>query len=195
MRAQEVEKFFKELSKEWAQPARILLIGGAGALLMGGSRPTLDVDFEVRISVSGGSWERFEAKVREVSARTGIGAQFAESVERWSQLSFLDYRRHTRRFRRFGAMEVRILEPAYWSIGKIGRYWDQDIQDMRAVFRKQRPDPVQIARVWARALARSPRSNQLALVRRQAVHFFKTYGKEIWGDRFNSESVLHKLLR
>ena len=157
---------------------------------MGGSRPTLDVDFEVHISASGDSWERFEAKVRQVSARTGIGAQFAESVERWSQLSFLDYRRHARRFRKFGALEVRILEPAYWSIGKIGRYWDQDIQDMRAVFRKQRPAPAQVARVWIRALASSPKSSQLALVRRQAAHFFKTYGKEIWGEVFALEPVL-----
>ncbi|MBI3332524.1 MAG: hypothetical protein HYZ93_00325 [Candidatus Omnitrophica bacterium] len=189
MTRREVEEFFHELSREWKRPARILLIGGAGALMMGGSRPTSDVDFEVRILSRGDFWEEFSAKVREVSARTGIGAQFAESVDRWSQISFLDYRRQTRPLRKFGTIEVRLLEPAYWSIGKIGRYWDQDIQDMVAVFGEKRPFPLELARVWARALERSPRSTQLGLARRQALHFFRTYGRKIWGGSFRMEPV------
>ncbi len=182
MKSQDVNRFFQELSRQWRYPTRVLLIGGAGALLMGGARPTLDVDFEAQFLSTEGSWEPFEEAVRKVSEKTGIGAQCAESIERWSELTLLNYRRHSRKVGRFGAIEVRVLEPEYWSIGKIGRYWDQDIQDMIAVFKRQKPDPVRLAQVWAKAIARSPKSTQLALVRRQAIHFFRTSGKEIWGD-------------
>jgi hypothetical protein len=189
LKPQDVKRFFQELSRQWRHPTRLLLIGGAGALLMGGARPTMDVDFEVQFLSTEGSWELFEEAVRKVTEETGIGAQCAESIERWSELTLLDYRRHSRRVGRFGAIEVRVLEPEYWSIGKIGRYWDQDIQDMIAVFKRQKPNPVRLAQIWARAISRSPKSTQLALVRRQALHFFRTSGTEIWGKTLPLEKV------
>lgn len=157
--------------------------------MLGGVRPTLDVDFEVRFRSAKATWEDFTAAVRGVTANTGIGAQYAESVERWSQLTLLDYRRHTRRVKRFGAIDVQVLEPAYWSIGKMGRYWDQDVQDMLAVFRRHKPDPLALARLWHRAIRRSPKSTQLALARRQALHFFGTFGRKIWGSSFSMEPI------
>lgn len=157
--------------------------------MLGGVRPTLDVDFEVRFRSAKATWEDFTAAVRGVTANTGIGAQYAESVERWSPLTLLDYRRHTRRVKRFGAIDVRVLEPAYWSIGKMGRYWDQDVQDMLAVFRRHKPDPLALARLWHRAIRRSPKSTQLALARRQALHFFGTFGRKIWGSSFSMEPI------
>ena len=189
LKPQDVERFFQELSLHWKRPTRVLLIGGAGALLMGGVRPTMDVDFEVQFLSRGGSWEPFEEAVRKVREGTGIGAQCAESIERWSELTLLDYRRHSRPVGRFGKIEVRVLEPEYWSIGKIGRYWDQDIQDMIAVFKRQKPDPLRLAQIWAQAIARSPKSTQLALVRRQTLHFFQTSGKEIWGNTLPLERI------
>lgn len=185
MRPRDLERFFQELARRWRHPTTILLIGGAGSLVLGGVRPTLDVDFEVRFHRGRASWEEFEAAVRGVTARTGLGAQYAESIERWSQITLLDYRRHTRRVTRVGGLDVRVLEPAYWSIGKMGRYWDQDVQDMLAVFRRQKPNPLALARLWQRAIRRSPKSTQLALARRQALHFFETFGRKIWGPSFS----------
>ena len=48
MKRQDLDQFFRELSARWRYPTRILLIGGAGSLVLGGVRPTFDVDFEVR---------------------------------------------------------------------------------------------------------------------------------------------------
>ncbi len=190
MKREMVDRFFLEVSRYWKHPTQVFLLGGAGALILGGARPTLDVDFEVRfVSHAPAPWDDFEEAVRKASLKTGLGAQYAESVERWSSLTLLDYRRHARRVGSFGAIEVRVLEPEYWSIGKMGRYWDQDIQDMRTVFRRQRPDPMRLSRIWSKAIAQSPKSTQLALARRQALHFFQTFGKEIWGDSFPSASV------
>ena len=189
MKRAQIDRFFHELSKKWKFNTRILLLGGAEALILGGTRPTLDVDFEVQFRARGASWEEFGGAVQEVSAKTGIGVQYAESVERWSQVTFLDYRRHTRPVKRFGTIEVRILQPVYWSIGKIARYWEQDIKDLVSVFHREKPDPLKLAEIWALALRRSPRSTQLALVRRQALHFFRTFGKRIWGSRYRPERI------
>ena len=189
MKREDVGRFFSELSKRWTIPTEILLLGGAGALVMGGNRPTMDVDFEVHIRSRAASWEAFARVVAGVSEKTGIGAQYAESIDRWSQIALGDYRRHTLPVSRFGSLKVRVLQPEHWSIGKIARYWDQDIQDMIAVFSRRRPDPAAVARVWAQAIARSPKSTQLALVRRQALHFFRTFGGQIWGPSFRSETV------
>lgn len=189
MNKEKVEHFFRELSKEWKHPVEISLLGGAAALLMGGARPTLDVDFEVRFLSEKASWEKFQQAVQRVTQKTGLGAQCAESIERWSQLTLMDYRKHTKPVGVFGAIRVRILEPEYWSIGKVGRYWDQDVQDMLVVFKRHKPDPMKLARLWAKAIAKSPKSTQLALVRRQALHFFQTFGKQIWGDPFPLESI------
>lgn len=189
MNQRDLDRFFRTLSVRWRHPTTILLIGGAGSFLLGGARPTLDVDFEVRFHSGKATWEAFEAAMRDVTAQTGIGAQYAESVERWSQLTLLDYRRHTKRTGRFGAIDVHVLEPAYWSIGKMGRYWDQDIQDMVAVFQRHKPDPLALARLWHRAIMRSPKSTQLQLAKRQALHFFETFGTKIWGSSFSMEPI------
>ena len=98
MKKQDLKRFFVELSKEWKHPAAILLIGGGGALVMGGVRPTLDVDFEVKFRSKVSSWDGFQEAVRRVSAKTGIGAQYAESIERWSEITLLDYRKHSNKF-------------------------------------------------------------------------------------------------
>jgi hypothetical protein len=127
--------------------------------------------------------------VRGASAETGIYVQYSESVERWSQLAWLEYREHTRLFKRFGPVEVRVLNPPYWSIGKIGRYWDQDVADLVAVFTRQPPDALALATLWSRVLRASPQSTLLASVRRQALHFFETHGAAIWGPTLPLERI------
>ena len=189
MKRQDLTRFFRELSQRWTHPTTVRLIGGGGAFVLGGVRPTLDVDFEVHFKTPAASWEAFSAAVAEVSSLTGIGAQYSESIERWSQLTLLDYRKHTRLVRQFGAIEVRVLDPLYWSIGKMGRYYDQDVQDMIAVFQRQKPDPVALARLWHQSLQQSPKSTQLGLARRQALHFFQTHGRHIWGPSFRIAAI------
>src|SRR5206468_1685546 len=99
-------------------------------------------------------------------------------------------RRHTLSYRKFGPLEVSLLDPAYWSIGKMTRYLDSDIRDMRQVFKKRRISPARLARIWGKALKKSPRSAALGQFRKQAEHFIKTYGRKIWGKRFKNDNML-----
>lgn len=189
MTPKDLERFFEDLASRWPHPTTILLTGGAGAFVLGGSRPTDDVDFEVRFHKPETSWEAFAAEVKNTSEQTGIGAQYAESIDRWSQITLLDYRDHTTLVKRYGAIEVRVLNPLYWSIGKISRFYDQDAQDLIAVFRQHQPDPIAVARLWARTLRESPRSTQLKLTLDHALYFFKMHGKAIWGEAFSMASI------
>ena len=190
MQLSELDRFFEALARHWPHPARLLLIGGGAALILGGERPTHDVDFEVHLTHPAKEWEAFERAVQAARQDSGWAAQFSETIERWSQMSWLDYQRHTKPYRTFRRIEVRVLEPAYWSLGKIGRYLNTDEQDLVAVFTKTQPDPLDVAQVWAQSLRDSPRSTQLALMRRQAIYFFTTYGQRIWGKEFPQGRVL-----
>lgn len=189
MKRQQVDQFFAELSKQWSHLTRILLVGGAGALVMGGVRPTLDVDFEVQFLSKQNSWDLFQEAVRAATQKVGIEAQYAESIERWSSVTLGDYRNHVERVGTYGKLEVCVLDPEYWSIGKMARYWDQDVQDMIAVFKRRKPDPMKLAQIWTDAIRHSPKSTQLMLAKKQALHFFKTFGEEIWGDSLSLERI------
>ena len=71
----------------------------------------------------------------------------------------------------------------------MSRYEDRDIHDLIAVFRRHQPDPVAVARVWHRALRKSPKSTQLRLTLEQALHFFRTHGKRIWGSALSLATI------
>lgn len=189
LKPEDLNRFFDALARRWHHPTTVILVGGAASFVFGGVRPTQDIDFEVRLKDPTASWETFDAAVQAARDETAIHVQYSESVERWSQLAFLDYRKHTRPFKRFGALDVRVLDPLYWSIGKIGRYWDQDIKDLIAVFQRHHTDPVALATLWHEVLRRSPKSTQLASVRRQALHFFETHGPRIWGSALPLERI------
>lgn len=187
-----IDLFFQTLSEEWPHAAEILLVGGAVALVLGGNRPTEDIDFEVSLVPGAKRWDDFQSVVEEVKEKTKIRVQFSESIERWSMISFLDYANHKHRilFKRYGKIHVFLLKPAYWSIGKVGRYLDQDIKDMILVFSKEKIDPLALARLWRKALDQSPRSTQLFNVKKQMHHFFKRYGPKIWGRYLPLEKIL-----
>ncbi len=81
---------------------------------------------------------KFFQGVGKKNLRTGIAAQYAEDIDRWSSIALMDYKKHVYLYQRFGSIEVCLMEPAYWAIGKLSRYLDQDIQDLAHVFKKTR---------------------------------------------------------
>lgn len=191
MTRRQIKRFFKAFARRVDQPATVLLTGAAAGSLMGSSRPSLDVDFEVVLSPrSQRRWEAIEQAVAEASQETGIAAQFGEEIGRWSLISLLDYARHTRPYQRFGTVEVRLLEPAYWAIGKLARYLDPDVRDLVQVLRRQRLAPEPLARLWGRALRESPRSTACWAFRRQVEHFLATHGRAIWGPSFDAAAAI-----
>ncbi|MDP3722751.1 MAG: hypothetical protein Q8R91_04550 [Candidatus Omnitrophota bacterium] len=196
MNPRQIHTFFRVLARELNQPARVILTGAAAGSIWGSARPSLDIDFAITLRRnSAEQWEAVERAVARTIRLTGIPANYAEDIDRWGPISLLDYRRHTRLYRRIGTLEVRLLDPAYWSIGKISRYLDPDVQDVLGALRRQRVPASRVIRVWARALRASPRSAALTQFRWQAEHFLRSHGRTIWGRRFDAEVAIRQFHR
>lgn len=184
-----IDRFFLNLSCQLGQPATVILIGGAAALLLGGARPTEDIDFAIK---GKGPADRLADAISTARNQTGVKTEYAEDIERWSMLTLLDYRKHTRFYKAFGSLRVEILEPEYWSIGKVGRYYDSDIEDMIVVFKNQKIKVDDLLSVWKKSLEKSPLSDELFHFKKHVIHFLNTYGVQIWGGKFYPVDILKK---
>jgi hypothetical protein len=193
MNKRQIDNFFKTLNAELQQDAGAILTGAAAGTILGSSRPSMDIDFEIELKdPAEPNWEQIESAIRKTVEKTGIYANYAEDIDRWGMITLLDYKKGTTLYKRYGKLAVRVLDPAYWSIGKMTRFIDPDIQDMIQVFRKKKTPVLRLAKVWGRALKESPRSTALAGFRRQVESFFESYGKKIWGESFDSVKVIRQ---
>ncbi len=193
MNPRQIDRFFHVLAQELPQSARVIVTGAAAGSLWGCVRPSVDIDFAIQLFRRGRKgWSQVDAAVDRAVTLTGISANYAEDIDRWGLISLLDYRRRTTLYRKFSNLEVRLLDPAYWSIGKITRYLDPDVQDLVAVLTRRRVPAAQLIRVWARALRASPPSTARSRFRQQAEHFLRTYGRTIWGKRFDSDRTVRQ---
>lgn len=192
MDARQIDKFFQALSQNIKGipkgKIKIILTGAAAGTLMGGSRPSMDIDFCIECDKKYAQYA--ERAIKQASTTTGIAANFSEDIDRWSQITFLDYKRHTMPYKTFGAVEVSILSPAYWSIGKIARYLDTDVDDLVKVLKSNSVSANALAKLLGRALLESPRSTASFAFKTHVEHFFKAYGSVIWGKDFNPEECL-----
>lgn len=191
----QIIRYFRILGRLYRKPCLIVLTGAAAGTLYGGVRASLDIDFAVRLKKRASLskdriWTSFTEAAREASFLTGIAVQYAEDIDRWSSITFLDYWDHTRKFRRFGSIEVRLLEPAYWAIGKLTRYLDPDIRDLIQVLKRSKTSWRKLSATLGKALRKSPKSTACFLFRRQVEDFFKTCGRQIWGSSFPSGEAI-----
>ena len=181
MNKSQVERYFKILGALYPKYCRVILTGAAAGALYGSPRGTMDVDFAAQTR----DWKRFVKAVEEASARTGIVAQYAEDIDRWSSITLMDYDKHAYLYRRVGFIDLCLMEPPYWAIGKLGRYLDSDIRDMVRVFKKTRTKWRDVAAVAGKALRKSPKSTACFLFRKQVEDFLKKCGPQIWGDDYD----------
>ncbi|MBI4598186.1 MAG: hypothetical protein HY737_07305 [Candidatus Omnitrophica bacterium] len=196
MNPKTIDRFFRILAREFKRPGTLIVTGAAAGSLWGHVRPSQDIDFGVQLAGKArATWEQFQVAVNRTIEQTGIQVNYAEDIDRWGSITLLDYRRHTLPYRRFGALTVRLLDPIYWSIGKLGRYYALDVQDVVTVLKRQRVPSASLIRVWAKALRESPKSPALWQFRQQVEHFLRTYGREIWGRRFDAEAALRQFHR
>src|SRR3989304_328616 len=159
MNRRQSDTFFGVRAEQSNEKVPILLTGAAAGAVWGHVRPSVDVDFAVQLRTRGKkTWEKVEAAIERTVRLTGIQAKYAEEIDRWGLITLLDYKRRTRPYRRFGLLQVRLLDPAYWSVGKMTRYLDPDVRDMGQGFKRQTGPAERLARLWGRALRRSPRS-------------------------------------
>ena len=191
MTRRRIEQFLKTLAAELDRPARLYLTGAAAAAFLGRVRPSLDIDFGLEIrDPDPASWRAVQEAVNRASKLSGIAASAAEDIDRWGMISLLDYKKTSRRHGRFGQLEVRTLHPLNWSIGKLTRFLDVDIDDVVQVFRRQSIKAPAAARLWGRALRASPASTAQFQFRRQVETFFRAQGRAVWGTRFASEGAI-----
>ena len=192
----QIDRFFRVLAEQWGGKGIVMLTGAAAAAIWGHVRPSVDIDFAVQVRRRGRSaWAKLEDAIDRTVRLTGIQANYAEDIDRWGSITLLDYRRHTHPYRRFGPLEIRLLDPAYWSIGKMTRYLDPDVRDMVQVFKRQKVAADRLARLWGKALKRSPRSLALSQFRQQVEHFVRSHGRSIWGREFDAELALRRFYK
>ena len=186
MNKRQVEHFFEILSKIYAKPCRVVLTGAAAGILYGRVRATLDIDFEALTE----NWDEFSKAVEQVRIQTGIEAQFSEDIDHWSSITLSGYREHVYLHQKFGSLEIFLMEPPYWAIGKLSRYLDQDIEDMMLVFKKTLTPWENVLSVAGTALKKSPKSTDCFLFRKQTEDFIKNRGREVWGDAFDPQKAI-----
>lgn len=194
-----LDDFCAALAAQVPRRVKIILTGGAEALLLGSTRPTRDLDFGIVLTASPETgeeqWAEVEAAIAAASRATGIPVEYSGDIDRWSSIAMPDYQRHTRPYKRFGRVSVHLLEPAYWAVPKLARYLDTDATDLEAVLRAQGVTPPQLARVCARAFRASPHSSALFSFRQHVEHFFRTSGAGIWGRDFDAEAAIRAFQR
>lgn len=196
MNRNQIERFFQVLDKELDERVTVVLTGAAAGVLWGSFRPSRDVDFAIRPArETPGIWERIEEAVERTVKLTGIMANYAEDIDRWGTVTLLDYWNRAHSHRQFGKLKVSLMDPAYWSIGKIGRYLESDVQDLVGVLSRRKVPAMRLAQLWGRALRESPPSSDCFQFRGQAESFMRTYGRKIWGKRFDSEEAIRRFHR
>lgn len=196
MQPERIDAFFEALASHLRKPATVILTGAAAGSLLGHVRSSVDIDFAIRLTLSTATgWAAVEQAVSLTSRDTGITASYAEDIDRWSSVSLLDYRQHAKVYRRFGTLTVCILDPAYWSIGKIGRYLESDANDVAEVLRVQRVPLRRLLALWIRVLRESPPSTALTDFRYHAESFLRIFGRTVWGSRFNAQHAIESFRR
>ena len=195
---QQIDRFFRALAHQLNRPARVILTGASAGALWGSLRLSQDVDFAIQsVPHRRDAWQDIEAAVTRTVRLTGIPANYAEDIDRWSSISFLDYQRHTLPYRRYRRLEVRLIDPAYWTIGKIARLWPSDAEDLVVVLRRRRIALPRLLRLWATAIRASPRSPALTRCRQHVESFLRSAGNQVWGKDFDSTRAIgqfHKAL-
>ena len=154
----------------------------------------MDIDFEIEFSSLDNPPEKpvqdVELAIQETSKKLNIPAQYSESIQGWSQISFLDYRESSALYKQIGKIEVRLMSPEHWSVGKIARYLELDEMDVTCVLKKHKIDWKKIVTFWGRALKSSMRSDKSREFRDHVLQFLKHKGKKIWGEGFDSEQAI-----
>lgn len=188
-----IDGFFEALDKEVGRPIKVILTGAMAGVILGHIRPSMDIDFEIEFT-SGGEpseevMEGIEVAIRSASKKTKLPAQYSENIQGWSQISFLDYREKSILYKKIGKIEVRLMSPEHWTIGKMARYLELDKMDIAFILKKHPIPPERIIAVWGEALKKSMRSDRSREFRDHVLDFLKTEGKKIWKSSFDANTA------
>jgi hypothetical protein len=180
---EDIDLFFNKLSAFVEDEIDIYLLGGCALIILGASRMTQDIDFEVR----GASDDTIE-KIQQYCNTENVPINFSEDAGKWGMIKINNNRNTTLPYDKFGNITVRIFDPYDMCVGKIERFTDIDIQDVIFLIKKFSMKPEEILSVLAKALKESVKSEKNFLFRKQVESFIKTYSNKLWG--LNAEKLL-----
>jgi predicted HTH domain antitoxin len=191
MTKREIHLFFKALSRKLKQPAEVIVSGAGAGALMGHVRPSFDIDFEIRLKGKGMNKKRqlLEAAIDEASQEAGVGVNYSENIGGWSMISYLDYRKQAKKYRRIGQLNIKLMSPTHWTIGKMARFLELDIHDMIQVIQKRKIQPDTLIKLWGEALRKSSLSLQCGQFRDHVTQFLIRCGRKTWGKEVNPKKL------
>lgn len=197
MKQADIDRFFEALDKTLNIDAEVILIGAAAGALMGNVRPSLDIDFEIRArqELDAAAKEGLNDSIQAVSKGLAISVNFSDDIGHWSMIDYLDYREKAVPYKRIGRLNVKLAAPEHWTIGKMGRFLELDIQDMMKVIRANKIPAERLIETWAKALKASALSSELGQFRRHVEFFLKKCGPQVWGESFSSDEAISRFHR
>ena len=110
-------------------------------------------------------------------------------------ISYLDYRQTAVFYRKVGKITLKLIEPAYWTIGKMARFLELDIQDMLKIIRRKKLPARRLIKIWAAAADASDLSLELGQFRDHVVYFLKHYARRLWGKTADPEKQVRFFLQ
>lgn len=183
MHKRQIDFFFRELDKALGLKADIILLGASAGSLMGHIRPSFDIDFEIRLGQARQNRKKIEETILRTARKARVAVNFSENVDHWSMVSYLDYRKTALPYKKFGKLNVKLIAPEYWTIGKMARYYALDAKDIAAIIKRKKLKLQPLVRLWRRALESSDLSLELGQFKTHMTHFLRTYGPRLWGKK------------
>ena len=195
MRKTVIDLFFVALDRGLSRPARVIVTGAAAGAIYGNVRQSADIDFEIRLRGKGRRRDPTRDEIlgdliQEISSRLGMAANYSDDISHWSMIDYLNYRQTALPYRKIGQIEVRLMAPEYWTIGKMTRFLEIDIKDIIQVIKKKRLSAGRLVSLWARALRSSPLSLAKGQFRRNVEYFLNLHGKKLWGKGFDKRKAV-----
>ncbi len=193
MNKRQIDLFFKTLDQELGFKATVIVTGASAGSLMGHVRPSFDIDFEIRLVKKNAQVRaRLESAVDKAAKVAGVAVNFSENMGGWSRVNYLDYRKTAVSYKIFGKVKVKLMAPEYWTIGKMARFLELDIQDMVKIIRKKKLKPERLIRIWKKAIRSSDLSLELGQFRDHIVYFLKYHGKKLWGRKTDISALVRR---
>lgn len=196
MNQRQIDLFFKTLDRELGLKGIVIVTGASAGSIMGHIRPSFDIDFEIRLSKKSAAVKtKLEPAIDRAGKVAGVAVNYSENIGGWSRINYLDYRKTALPYKKIGKIEVKLIAPEYWTIGKMARFLALDIQDMIKIIKKKKIKPEALLRIWTKAIRASDLSLELGQFRDHVIYFLKHYGKKIWGRQTDTEQLIHQFQR
>ncbi|MBI4672666.1 MAG: hypothetical protein HY741_13490 [Chloroflexi bacterium] len=129
----QLESFLHELGKRYPKPATLYLLGGSALVLLGGSRPTLDIDY-VGIDIPG-LWNDLQRLIAQLAVELDLKIEAVPYDEMIPPLP--DTTQRNIAIGKYGTIQVYVLDPYAMALGKLDRGFPTDLEDVGFLLQRE----------------------------------------------------------